>query len=176
MQGFAVCPNLPFGLCPRLWDEAHMPEAEADDASLYGSDSAGSNPAAAWLLVLAGVISLGALVPSGGTSGGRRSRVCGSAALLGTIVGLYLALQLFPAQTLLQVGLVEHASACSLLLLCLAVVAYGGQIDFECRGNSEGHAVEECAAQRLAHPLPLCLTVLWPPELSFDACCSCCVA
>ena len=80
-----------------------MPEADADDARLYGSDTAGSNPAAAWLLMLAGVISLAALVPSGGTTGGRRSRVCGSAALLWTLVGLYLALQLFPAQRLLQV-------------------------------------------------------------------------
>lgn len=105
MQGFAVCPNLPFGLCPRLWDEAHMPEADADDARLYGSDSAGSAPGAAWLLVLAGLISMAALIPSAGTTAGRRSRVCGSAALLGSVVGLYLALQLFPAQTLLQVRL-----------------------------------------------------------------------
>lgn len=104
MQGFAVCPNLPFGLCPRLWDEAHVPEADEDDARLYSSDSAGSNPRAAWLLILAGIISLAALVPSGGTSAGRRSRVCGSAALLGLLVGLYLALQLFPAQFLLQVS------------------------------------------------------------------------
>ena len=104
MQGFAVCPNLPLGLCPRLWDEAHMPEADQDDASLYGTDSAGSNASAAWLLMLAGVISLAMLVPAGSTTAGRRSRVCGSAALLGLIIGLYLALQLFPAQLLLQVG------------------------------------------------------------------------
>ena len=102
-QGFAVCPNLPFGLCPRLWDEAHMPEADEDDAGLYGSDSAGSNTEAAWLLILAGFISLAAVVPPEGTTAGRRSRVCGAAAVLGLIVGLYLALQLFPAQFLLQV-------------------------------------------------------------------------
>lgn len=112
VQGFAVCPNLPFGLCPRLWDEAHMPEADADDARLYGSDTAGSAPGAAWLLILAGLISMAALVPSGGTTAGRRSRVCGSAALLGSIIGLYLAVQLFPAQTLLQVRL-----QCALQLL-----------------------------------------------------------
>ena len=82
-----------------------MPEADADDARLYGSDSAGSAPGAAWLLVLAGLISMAALIPSAGTTAGRRSRVCGSAALLGSVVGLYLALQLFPAQTLLQVRL-----------------------------------------------------------------------
>ena len=82
-----------------------MPEADTDDARLYGSDSAGSSPGAAWLLMLAGLISLAALVPSGGTTAGRRSRVCGAATLLGSLVGLYLALQLFPAQTLLQVWL-----------------------------------------------------------------------
>ena len=82
-----------------------MPEADADDARLYGTDSAGSAPGAAWLLILAGLISMAALVPSGGTTAGRRSRVCGSAALLGSTIGLYLALQLFPAQTLLQVWL-----------------------------------------------------------------------
>ena len=98
-----MCPNLPFGLCPRLWDEEHMPEADPDDASLYGTDSAGSNPGAAWLLMLAGIISLAALVPSGGTTAAKRSRTCGAAALLGFIVGLYLSLQLFPGQTLLQV-------------------------------------------------------------------------
>lgn len=96
-----------------------MPEADADDARLYGSDTAGSHPAAAWLLMLAGVISLGAVVPSGGTSGRRRSRVCGCAALLGTIVGMYLALQLFPAQRLLQVGLSNH---CLLAIGCVQVV------------------------------------------------------
>ena len=80
-----------------------MPEADEDDASLYGSDAAGSNPAAAWLLVLAGIITLLTLVPAGGpSSAGRRSRTTGCAALLGLIIGLYLALQLFPAQTLLQ--------------------------------------------------------------------------
>ena len=82
-----------------------MPEADADDARLYGTDSAGSAPGAAWLLILAGLISMAALVPSGGTTAGRRSRVCGSAAVLGSTIGLYLALQLFPAQTLLQVWL-----------------------------------------------------------------------
>ena len=108
MQGFAVCPNLPFGLCPRLWDEEHMPEADEDDARLYGSDESGSNPGAAWLLVLAGIIGLAALVPSGGNTAAKRSRSCGAAALLGVLVGLYLALHLFPNQHLIQVGIPLH--------------------------------------------------------------------
>ncbi len=121
MQGFAVCPNLPFGLCPRLWDEEHMPEADEDDARLYGSDEPGSNPGAAWLLVLAGIIGLAALVPSGGNTASKRSRSCGAAALLGVLVGLYLALQLFPNQHLVQVGI-----ACTNSLLATNIVSCSG--------------------------------------------------
>lgn len=32
----AKCPHLPFGLCPRLWDEAHAPFHEVDDLIVYG--------------------------------------------------------------------------------------------------------------------------------------------
>ena len=102
-----MCPNLPFGLCPRLFDAAHKPEANQDDAALYGTDSAGSNPAASWLLLLAGIIGLGALVPSSpgraSSLGVQRSRAGGLAFVVGLIVGLYLSLQLFPGQRLLQV-------------------------------------------------------------------------
>ena len=85
-----------------------MPEADEDDAALYGSDSAGSNPAAAWLLVLAGIIGLVALVPSSSSgraspSAAQRSKTGGFAFLLGLIVGMYLSLQLFTGQKLLQV-------------------------------------------------------------------------
>lgn len=34
--GGAECPDLPFGLCPRLWDKAHVPEHEEDDVSIWG--------------------------------------------------------------------------------------------------------------------------------------------
>lgn len=121
MQGFAVCPNLPFGLCPRLWDAAHMPEADQDDARLYGSDETGSNAGAAWLLVLAGIIGLAALVPSGGNIAAKRSRSCGGAALMGVPVGLYLALQLFPNQRLMQVGI-----CCTKSLLTINIVKFSG--------------------------------------------------
>ena len=104
-----------------------MPEADQDDASLYGSDSAGSNASATWLLMLAGVISLAVLVPGGGTTAGRRSRVCGCAALLGLIIGLYLALQLFPAQRLLQVG--THTMLVgTLFLLLVATMGYSSHV------------------------------------------------
>ncbi|KAA6419880.1 MAG: hypothetical protein FRX49_10243, partial [Trebouxia sp. A1-2] len=122
-KGFAVCPNLPFGLCPRLWDAAHMPEADQDDARLYGSDETGSNAGAAWLLVLAGIIGLAALVPSGGNIAAKRSRSCGGAALMGVPVGLYLALQLFPNQRLMQAIV---CTASSSLAAAVGMIQMGG--------------------------------------------------
>ena len=104
VQGFAACPNLPFGLCPRLWDESHKPEDTEDDAALYSSDSAGRNPAATWLLVLAALLGLVSLVPFGAHSLRNPSRTVGLVGLLGLAVGLYLGLELFPAQFLIQVS------------------------------------------------------------------------
>lgn len=112
VQGFATCPNLPFGLCPRLWDEAHKPEANEDDASLYGSDSAGRNPAATWLLVAAALLGLAGLVPSGGYSSRNPSRTCVVVGLLGSAVGLYLGLELFPGQAIVQVRSIASTYAC----------------------------------------------------------------
>lgn len=34
--GGAECPDLPFGLCPRLWDAGHVPEHEEDDVAIWG--------------------------------------------------------------------------------------------------------------------------------------------
>ncbi len=136
MQGSAVCPNLPFGLCPRLWDEEHMPEADEDDARLYGNDEPGSNPGAAWLLVLAGIIGLAALVPSGGNTAAKRSRSCGAAALLGVLVGLYLALQLFPNQHLIQVGVCCTNTLLAVdILYCPGWFSLTGMLASACLGH-----------------------------------------
>lgn len=40
VQGGAECPKLPFGLCPRLWNEEHTPDHEEDDISIYGKGAA----------------------------------------------------------------------------------------------------------------------------------------
>lgn len=104
VQGLATCPNLPFGLCPRLWDGSHRPEDTEDDAALYGSDSAGRNPAATWLLVLAALLGMVSLVPSGADALHNPSRTVGLVGLLGLAVGWYLGLELFPAQLLIQVS------------------------------------------------------------------------
>ncbi len=51
LQGGARCPHLPFGLCPRLWDAAHTPEHELDDAAIYGSALGRRENWPSWLLV-----------------------------------------------------------------------------------------------------------------------------
>lgn len=35
--GGAECPDLPLGLCPRLWDAGHVPEHEEDDVAIWGA-------------------------------------------------------------------------------------------------------------------------------------------
>ena len=50
-QGGAKCPHLPFGLCPRIWDSAHVPEHELDDAAIYGSGLGRREHWPSWLLV-----------------------------------------------------------------------------------------------------------------------------
>ena len=68
LQGGALCPNLPFGLCPRIWDEEHVPEHEIDDVSMYGEGVAQREHWPLWMLVAAVLAGLLAL-----TSGSRAS-------------------------------------------------------------------------------------------------------
>ena len=36
IRGGARCPQLPLALCPRLWDERHVPLHEVEDVELWG--------------------------------------------------------------------------------------------------------------------------------------------
>lgn len=63
-QGGARCPDLPLGLCPRLWDERHIPSRDADDAAIYGAGLARKQNWPAWLLVAAGISALVRTPPS----------------------------------------------------------------------------------------------------------------
>jgi hypothetical protein len=56
IRGGAKCPRLPFHLCPRLWDETHVPMHETDDINIYGGGLAWREHWALWLLVLAIVL------------------------------------------------------------------------------------------------------------------------
>lgn len=53
IRGGAKCPRLPFHLCPRLWDETHVPSHAVDDVNVYGGGLEWRTHWALWLLVLA---------------------------------------------------------------------------------------------------------------------------
>jgi len=119
--GGAVCPRLPLGLCPRLWDDAHFPSHESDDAAIYGAaDLAVDWPA--WLLM--GALLLGLAAMPGAAPRGRSRRAAGAASLtpaLGAacLVGMYVAVEVAPRSPALQVGLFLGSLAASLLAVLL---------------------------------------------------------
>lgn len=126
--GGAACPQLPFALCPRLWDERHVPMHDADDAAVWGSGLGRREHWPRWLLMSAagvGLVGLSGIVP------GSRSPLVrlGVAAAVGWLVGDYMALELVPGQAVLQVrmsscwaGTKGFCVACNraMRILCLA--------------------------------------------------------
>jgi hypothetical protein len=109
--GGAACPQLPFALCPRLWDERHVPMHGADDVAVWGSGLGRREHWPRWLLVSAaglGLVGLSGVVP------GSRSplvRLCVGGGV-GWLVGNYLALELVPEQAMLQVRCQAAAAGC----------------------------------------------------------------
>jgi hypothetical protein len=100
--GGAACPQLPFALCPRLWDERHVPMHDADDAAVWGSGLGRREHWPRWLLMAAagvGLVGLSGVVP------GSRSPLVrlAVAAAVGWLVGDYMALELVTGQGVLQV-------------------------------------------------------------------------
>lgn len=64
IRGGAKCPRLPFHLCPRLWDETHVPAHAVDDINLYAEGLTWREHWALWLLMVAIVLAvLAASVP-----------------------------------------------------------------------------------------------------------------
>ncbi|WIA13369.1 hypothetical protein OEZ85_006949 [Tetradesmus obliquus] len=100
-MGGAACPQLPFALCPRLWDERHVPMHDADDVAIWGSGLGRREHWPRWLLVLAAGVGL--LGMSGAVPGSRSALVrLLVAAAVGWLVGEYLALEVVPGQFILQ--------------------------------------------------------------------------
>ncbi|KAF8058100.1 hypothetical protein HT031_005760 [Scenedesmus sp. PABB004] len=109
-MGGAACPLLPFALCPRLWDERHVPMHDADDAAVWGSGLGRREHWPRWLLVAAGA--LGLLGLSGAVPGSRAPVVrLAVAAGVGWLVGEYLALEVVPGQPLLQLLVIGTSMA-----------------------------------------------------------------
>lgn len=60
ISGGAECPQLPFELCPRLWDERHIPNHETDDVSMYGLGLARREHWPLWMILFALIMALAA--------------------------------------------------------------------------------------------------------------------
>jgi hypothetical protein len=128
--GGAACPHLPFALCPRLWDQRHVPMHEADDAAVWASGLGRREHWTRWLLVAAAGLGL-----AGGSGAAPGARTPGVRLVLGAgagaLVGYFLALEAVPGQELLQVRggpwLVEHRGRPSWGGACRAPAGWRGR-------------------------------------------------
>ena len=115
IRGGAECPRLPFRLCPRLWDEGHVPEHLQDDVNIYGELGRAHWPK--WLLV-AGVGAGIAGLSSRPAKEGVLARVA-AALVAGACVGAYVSLELFPDQFVMQVLVAAATLMTSVFLVFL---------------------------------------------------------
>jgi hypothetical protein len=119
VKGGSDCPNLPFGLCPRIWNEAHMPDHEQDDVSIYGDGLTRREHWPLWLLLTSVMLGLSTVVSSRGPL--NFIQACVAA----TLVGLYLALDFFPNLFVLQL-IVLGSSMLAAAFLVLAQLSGRG--------------------------------------------------
>ena len=101
IHGMAACPKLPTGLCPRLWDERHVPNHEVDDLEMYGMGWTRREHWPLWLIVAAIMTGLAAVTSNTPIQRSVQSRLLWGA-LGGLCVGTYLGLELFAGQGILQ--------------------------------------------------------------------------
>ncbi|MEW5297524.1 MAG: hypothetical protein WDW36_000729 [Sanguina aurantia] len=120
LRGGARCPRLPLALCPRLWDEHHVPMRGVEDMGAWGTGLSRREHWPRWLLV--GVAMAGTPLASGPSalSRSRPARLLASL-LAGATLGGYVALEIVPDQSLLQacVLLTSVLVACLVALLQL---------------------------------------------------------
>lgn len=114
LRGGARCPQLPLSLCPRLWDERHVPIHGTEDVEVWGRGLSRRDQWPRWMLVAACMLGASAATLGGAAMRSIVSRL-GLATASGLLVGSYLALEVVPEQPVLQV---------SLVIACLVVVAF----------------------------------------------------
>jgi hypothetical protein len=126
LAGGAACPAfLPFRLCPRLWDEGHVPEHEQDDAAIWGDGLRRREHWPLWLLAAAALLGLAAATaPPRGRRAGAPLRAP-QAAAAAALVGGYMALEFFPGMPLLQAATLASALLAALVVALLPVPARG---------------------------------------------------
>ncbi|KAK9824524.1 hypothetical protein WJX72_011089 [[Myrmecia] bisecta] len=159
IKGGSGCPHLPFGWCPRLWDDAHVPEHEEDDIAIYGTGASRREHWPLWMLVgavMAGLAAATSTLPVHKSVSARLTY----AAVSGVCIGAYLALEFFPGIRLLQLLLLGGTLlvAAFLVLLQLPTAASPAWLPWM------------AALWGLLFPVGLCLQAQLPlPPLPQDA-------
>ncbi|GMH37943.1 hypothetical protein BSKO_05827 [Bryopsis sp. KO-2023] len=126
ITGGSKCPQLPFGFCPRLWDERHVPGHEMDDVEIYGLGLARREHWPMWMIVVALMMGLAAATSGIPVHRSVKTRL-GYAAVGGLSAGAYLALEFFPGQPPLQIlVLIATLLACAFLVLLQKPAEMGG--------------------------------------------------
>jgi hypothetical protein len=106
--GGAACPRLPFALCPRLWDQRHVPMHDADDMAIWGYGMGRKEHWPRWLvLAAAGVGMLGVVGAGAGLRSAALRVLLGGGC--GFLLGEYLALEIVPEQPTLQLLVLSSA-------------------------------------------------------------------
>ncbi|GLC46128.1 hypothetical protein PLESTB_001193000 [Pleodorina starrii] len=136
LAGGARCPRLPLSLCPRLWDERHVPMHSAEDVEVWGRGLSRREHWPRWLLIAAVVAGLattggGAGGPAAVLSAPRRASMVGRLALAGgagLLVGTYTALELLPQQVPLQILVVAASVVAVIFVVLLSLPRAGGAV------------------------------------------------
>ncbi len=118
ITGGARCPKLPLALCPRLWDQRHIPMHDTDDVAIWGAGIARREHWPKWLLMAACTLGATSVAGPNTISKSVLARL-GLGTASGLLVGMYLALEVVPGQELLQALLV---AASMLVVAFIALV------------------------------------------------------
>ena len=125
IRGMAKCPSLPAGLCPRLWDERHVPDHEVDDLEMYGMGWTRREHWPLWLLIASVMTGLAAVTSPTPVQQSVASRLLWGT-LGGLSVGTYLGLEFFPEQDALQVlCVISSVVGCGILVMIQVPSGYG---------------------------------------------------
>ncbi|KAG2447194.1 hypothetical protein HYH02_007936 [Chlamydomonas schloesseri] len=139
LAGGARCPHMPLSLslCPRLWDERHVPMHSAEDVEIWGRGLSRREHWPRWLLIAAVVA--GMATTGGGSPGAMampqrgpgRAGVSGRlafGAVAGLLVGGYTALELLPNQVPLQVLVTAATVVAVIFVVLLSLPKAGGPV------------------------------------------------
>ncbi|KAL4547928.1 hypothetical protein Ndes2526B_g07145 [Nannochloris sp. 'desiccata'] len=126
VSGGAECPKMPFGLCPRLWNERHAPQHEEDDVSIYGDGLRRREHWPLWLL--AGAAFSGLVAATSPPARQIAPLRLGEAAVAAFLVAGYMALEFFPGMPLVQAVIGSSALLTALAVVLIQVPSNSGKM------------------------------------------------